>query len=935
MAQGLDYAHRRGIVHSDFKPGNVFLTKQGSVKIFDFGIARAAKRADQASGEMTLFDAGTLGALTPAYASVSMVEGGDPDIRDDIYALGCVAYELLTGRHPYNKRSALKARNAGMELEQIPGLNRRQWHAMQKVLAYEREEQPQSVREFMDGLKPRAIDKTLLAAGAVAVVLLIIILATWVPSWLQERHLERLAATIESGDAADIALILPELETELTPAEQSVVYRDNPVTRDLLLRYFEHTALAATDYRNGRYDFAETKSLVGQADRLFPDSVRIAALEAEIDARNREAIAFVNDQFQLALERNVLIPEQGPNSALEYREVLARLDPGHDPVTGDSLPLAFARQGRVALSSGELPMARALVTAAITISPDDSGLLNLRAAVDSAFEEYDLEQKIAALDNQLASLDQASTLGEYQQLLRSDHIDRFWLETVWQVRARLDEDPPFLAESEREIGGLITAQVDRLTTRDQLAEARALLNRAQALFADDTLLRTAGRNLQAAELDYQQRTAEREVQAVLLAREQSVRDQIGASNFEAADRQVAALRLDLPASDPFLVEEVPRLFADAYVEQAEGSGRAGRFETALEQLDQADAYVPGYARAGSARTRILGEIQARDAQPPASDNRERATLMAGSIGRTLTGSGSLNVGVLQSELQQLRNLSPADYDARVAGIVSVTVAHLDSLRDSDPDKARERLAAFQTLFPRSRELSSYTLRERRVSARVPQDDACANPAFAGLGQNNRAICRDELGQNKKGPRMVVVPAGGSSGERFAITKYEITISDYNAYCALSGNCSGRQDGEVALPLTNISINEARQYAVWLTDTTGFEYRLPNSDEWRYAAEAPGTYSPPKNFNCQLRGDSGLIKGLRLEDVRTGEMNGWGLQNQVGNAREWAQDDGAISALGGSFQDPFDSCEITLRVPHSGQPDAVTGFRLVRKIGGAS
>ena len=100
---------------------------------------------------MTLFDAGTLGALTPAYATIAMIEGDDPDIRDDIYALGCVAYEVFTGRHPYKKRSALKARTAGMELEPVNGLNRRQWKSIQKALAFEREGQPESVDDFMDG----------------------------------------------------------------------------------------------------------------------------------------------------------------------------------------------------------------------------------------------------------------------------------------------------------------------------------------------------------------------------------------------------------------------------------------------------------------------------------------------------------------------------------------------------------------------------------------------------------------------------------------------------------------------------------------------------------------------------------------------------------------------------------------------------------------
>ena len=68
MAKGLEYAHKKGIVHSDFKPGNVFVTRAGVPKMLDFGIARAAKIAGVERQEDS-FDAGTLGGLTVAYAS--------------------------------------------------------------------------------------------------------------------------------------------------------------------------------------------------------------------------------------------------------------------------------------------------------------------------------------------------------------------------------------------------------------------------------------------------------------------------------------------------------------------------------------------------------------------------------------------------------------------------------------------------------------------------------------------------------------------------------------------------------------------------------------------------------------------------------------------------------------------------------------------------
>ena len=117
MASALSYAHAEHIIHSDFKPGNVFVNSKNATKVFDFGIARAVARVEQAegaTGDLTVFDAGNLGALTPAYASLEMLNGEEPDVRDDIYALGCVVYEMFTGEHPYNKVPADEAERQGL-----------------------------------------------------------------------------------------------------------------------------------------------------------------------------------------------------------------------------------------------------------------------------------------------------------------------------------------------------------------------------------------------------------------------------------------------------------------------------------------------------------------------------------------------------------------------------------------------------------------------------------------------------------------------------------------------------------------------------------------------------------------------------------------------------------------------------------------------------
>jgi beta-lactam-binding protein with PASTA domain/predicted Ser/Thr protein kinase len=91
----LDYSHRAGIVHRDMKPGNVMVTRAGDVKVMDFGIARALTGATSTMTQ-TAAVIGTAQYLSPEQARGEHVDG-----RSDIYSIGCVLYELLTGRPPF------------------------------------------------------------------------------------------------------------------------------------------------------------------------------------------------------------------------------------------------------------------------------------------------------------------------------------------------------------------------------------------------------------------------------------------------------------------------------------------------------------------------------------------------------------------------------------------------------------------------------------------------------------------------------------------------------------------------------------------------------------------------------------------------------------------------------------------------------------------
>ncbi|MGV0714591.1 Stk1 family PASTA domain-containing Ser/Thr kinase [Mycolicibacterium sp. XJ662] len=92
--QALNFSHQHGIIHRDVKPANIMISKTGAVKVMDFGIARAL--ADASSVTQTAAVIGTAQYLSPEQAS-----GNSVDARSDVYSLGCVLYEILTGEPPF------------------------------------------------------------------------------------------------------------------------------------------------------------------------------------------------------------------------------------------------------------------------------------------------------------------------------------------------------------------------------------------------------------------------------------------------------------------------------------------------------------------------------------------------------------------------------------------------------------------------------------------------------------------------------------------------------------------------------------------------------------------------------------------------------------------------------------------------------------------
>jgi eukaryotic-like serine/threonine-protein kinase len=117
VCAGVHYAHQRLIIHRDIKPANILITKEGEPKLLDFGIAKLLNPEAPTAGEQTMTFAA---AMTPEYASPEQVRGETMTTASDIYSLGVILYELLTGQRPYRTKDCNPAEIARAITEQAP-----------------------------------------------------------------------------------------------------------------------------------------------------------------------------------------------------------------------------------------------------------------------------------------------------------------------------------------------------------------------------------------------------------------------------------------------------------------------------------------------------------------------------------------------------------------------------------------------------------------------------------------------------------------------------------------------------------------------------------------------------------------------------------------------------------------------------------------------
>lgn len=161
VGAAISYAHANGIVHGDLNPGNIFITDDGEVRVLDFGASHALPGGPWIGEERS-----TPTLATPRYASCEQLEGETAGVRDDVYALACVVYVLLTGKHPFGEYNAIQARTMRLKPARPEALTGQQWRSLRSGLSLRPERRAANVAELLGPLDMRDATGHLPAVGS-------------------------------------------------------------------------------------------------------------------------------------------------------------------------------------------------------------------------------------------------------------------------------------------------------------------------------------------------------------------------------------------------------------------------------------------------------------------------------------------------------------------------------------------------------------------------------------------------------------------------------------------------------------------------------------------------------------------------------------------------------------------------------------------------
>ncbi len=383
LCSGLAYAHEKHLIHSDFKPGNCFLLSDGHVKLLDFGIARASTQTEE-ERENTMFDPAKLSAVTPAYATPEMFAGMNPDPRDDIYGLACVAYQLLaSGKHPYNKVASPKIKELGIKPKPIKGLNRRQQKTLMKALTVVREDRIDHVKKFADGMRSKkSHSKTILL---VTLFLAVIGAGIGYKPFLAFQAEQALYEKIEQIKGGDKAMMIETIWSldQLNPEQQKII---SVGLRREIITFYRDRIRSVFRPKEGLYDYPQAKNLLAQAKNHYPDSVALSTIEDQVKEQRDRLMNSLVSLYKRYFNAKKLIKTPNGEDLVTVIPLIKRVDPKHYLLKDKALANLYLSESENLIAKRKYVEASNYIITGLKLFPENTRLQSINKQINAQFQ---------------------------------------------------------------------------------------------------------------------------------------------------------------------------------------------------------------------------------------------------------------------------------------------------------------------------------------------------------------------------------------------------------------------------------------------------------------------------------------------------------------------------------------------------------------------
>lgn len=446
-AAGVQHAHLHNVVHADINPSNVFITTTHEIKLLDFGVARNLSDRNDIEEDRLLW-------ATKAYASPEVLSEQAPVIEDDIFSLGCFAYRLLGGAHPFAGAMSIEAKKNGVEVTPIAGLHENDWQTIRRSLDYSRANRPKSAAVFYRRTQHPALAEDADDAPATepwqwvlgaAVVVVLFAASAW---WLRETPVESPVETTAPAAVTETAKPAATDEETRDPAAETPI---SPV--DALL---QSAAAAMADNR-----------LVTPAGDNARDLYREALDMDPGNAAALRGLRSISDRYVRQAE--VALRADSPADSAAALAIAADVDPGNPAIEiVDYLLLSEANQllanARAAALSGDVDQASSLLASAERYArADPDAVLAVVALIADATAEQALLTRLELANERIANGQLMTPTGDSA------------LDLVLALSAESGEDPR-VAATANQLGEELLANAGDAMTAGNFSEAGDLIN---------------------------------------------------------------------------------------------------------------------------------------------------------------------------------------------------------------------------------------------------------------------------------------------------------------------------------------------------------------------------------------------------------------------------------------------------------------------------